>query len=54
MVLFLAAVAHQLSGDFPQAEQMYQRALELAPDAPQIWNNLGNLYRQVCGRRQWW
>lgn len=41
-----AAVAYQLQNDLQRAEQLYQRALDLAPDAPQIWNNMGNLYRQ--------
>jgi predicted O-linked N-acetylglucosamine transferase (SPINDLY family) len=38
--LFLTALAHQERGELAAAEQLYRKALELAPTRPSITNNL--------------
>lgn len=42
--LLASALSHQ--GQSQAAHQLLERALELAPENPTLWHNLGNLYRK--------
>ena len=45
--LFLTALEHQKRGELEQAESLYRKALELAPDRPSIINNLTAVLLQL-------
>lgn len=45
--LFLDALALQEKGDLPQAEMLYRKALQLAPERPSIMNNLAVVYFEL-------
>ena len=45
--LFLTALQHQNQGELEQAESLYRKALELAPDRPSVINNLAAVLLQL-------
>ena len=47
--IFLIATVYLKAGKHGLAENLYMRALQLAPDMPEIYNNLGSIY-QLEGR----
>ncbi|AEH50420.1 tetratricopeptide repeat protein [Pseudothermotoga thermarum] len=45
--IFQKAVQLSQDGQFEEAEKLYKQCLEIEPGHPEIWNNLGNIYRRV-------
>eukprot|EP00903_Cladosiphon_okamuranus_P011712 g11015.t1 len=48
-LLVNGGVAHQAAGDIPGAKALYQRALSLQPNSPELLNNVGYLEEQTGG-----
>ncbi len=38
---------HVQKREFDQAEELYLKALELKPDSPRVYNDLGNLMKNI-------
>ncbi len=45
--LFEKALKAAQEGELQKAEDLYKQCLQIEPNHPEIWNNLGNVYRRL-------